>query len=74
MKLLTGEGCPICEQAKGIIKAKNIEWVEEVFINPSTREWRDVMMKYRVMSVPVLVPDEWEPMIWQNVINYLNNY
>lgn len=75
MKLLTGDGCTVCEQAKAIIKAKNIEGIEEVFVNPSERSWRDIMMKYWIMAVPVLVPDDGgELMIGMKVIEHLNNY
>lgn len=75
MKLLTGDGCTVCEQAKAIIKAKDIEGIEEVFVNPNERSWRDIMMKYWIMAVPVLVPDDGgELMIGMKVIEHLNNY
>lgn len=75
MKLLTGEGCTVCEQAKAMIKARNIEGIEEIFINPNERAWRDIAMKYWVMSVPVLVPDDGgELIIGIKVIEHLNNY
>lgn len=75
MKLLTGEGCPICEQAKAMIKARNIEGIEEIYIDPKTRAWRDAITKWKVMSVPVLVPDDGgELMIGMKVVEYLNNY
>ena len=54
MKLYTWPDCTQCEAVKGYIKEHNIQWVETIYIDMDTREWRDLQREHGILWVPVL--------------------
>ena len=72
-KLFTWDDCPNCEAAKNHIANNNLD-IEIVHIDPSSRAWRDIQMKYRIMWVPTLITFDWETEIERQVgvINFSN--
>lgn len=64
MILFTWANCPKCDEVKSYIKNNNIEIQ---ILDWSTREWRDLQNKYRIMSVPCLIKED-KIYIWNDVI------
>ena len=69
------DDCVNCESAKATIKQKNID-IEQIHIDPTKREGRDIQMQYRVMWVPTILVIHWgkedERYVWQWVLDFLN--
>lgn len=76
LKILTGTDCPNCETCKTLIKEKNID-IEQIFVDPSEREGRDLQMQYRVMGAPTILEFDWDKeidrFVWMDAVDYLSN-